>query len=533
MNMNTGQGIYENQRWWATSLYEQEMVAPMAFTLFVHKATLPFASHVYRRMIGLSSPLQRTELETEWGKPSFPIHAFFGLKRGVNDFFSASAQMLQDYSGGSQILAAMRRGGKVTVDADGNVNVQRSGTANRLDAWAVESPWLYSDAQIKYLNRVQDRMNALGAMGDTRVKENGSYLYVHEGELVSARNADKERDKQLTVKDLFVMGATAQQQLDYQYSQYAKDKVDRYESLLKPYVYIESEGDNWVEKKMHSIGRMKLKDEQQESVKISDGGGHYFNIDGSRRRPPEIFMGDHFNTWSQVIPGMTEYGPWLNKTLSPTAMNYFEHWGKTYGDIQQAVGLQVVKSGSMYGDYNEEAGVWSRKNLYDTHRDAYRDVFRMETPAAMQVMKMQSYSMMYEGFRPWWELVKGMATPISSPVYSAYSHVFHGQKPGERRSQLKAQEFAGEVAAARIDAQLAAHGIGTMADVSDNISFKQSGYDEIQQARDAVRRSRFYQRWHDNIYDHYMHRSEMLALASDEHRRNMKVFMRQQMIMGL
>ena len=513
MNMNTGQGVYENQRWWATSLYEQEMVAPMAFSLYVHKALLPFASHVYRRMIGLSSPLQRTELETEWGKPSFPILAFFGLKRGVNDNIAASVQMLQDYSGGSQILAAMRKGGKVTVDADGNVGVQRSGAANRLDSWAVDSPsLLYSDAQIRYLNRLQDRLKTLEARGDDKVKENGSYIYVHDGQLVSDRDeARRNNYEQLTVKKLLDMGAHAEHQLDYKYDLGVENELRRYDELLKPYITVQ------------------LKDEQQESVKISDGGGHYFNIDGSRRRPAEIFMGDHFNTWSQVIPGMTEYGPWMNKTLSPTAVNYFEHWGKTYGDIQQAVGLQVVKSGSMYGDYNEEAGVWSRKNLYDTHRDAYRDVFRMETPAAMQVMKMQSYSMMYEGVRPWWELGKGLAImPFNILSFGTLNPLVQSHDAKKRTN-----EFRGNVDAARIDAQLAAHGIGTMADVGDNVSFKQSGYDEIQQARDAVRRSWFYQRWRDSIYDHYVHRSEMLALASDEHRRNMKVFMRQQMIMGL
>ncbi len=522
MNMNTGQGFYENQRWWATSLYEQEMVLPLTISLYVHKALLPFASHVYRRMIGLSSPLQRTELETEWGKPSFPIHAFFGLKRGINDNFAGTAQVLQDYTGGSQIIAAMRKGGKVSVDADGNVMVQRSGTASRLDSWAVESPWLSSDAQIKYLNRLQDRMKALDAGGDSTVKENGAIVYINKstGELASGRDVDhKSKDSQgetvykpLSVKELMVVQSLAQQEADFRHDPEAERKLNRYSELLKPYITVE------------------LKDQQQESVKISDGGGHYFNIDGSRRRPWEIFMGDHVNTASQVIPGMTEYGPWMAKTLSPTTVNYFEHWGNTFDHLSHPVGLQVVKNGTMYAEnYDEEANVYTRRSSYDMHRDAYRDVFRMESPAALQVMKMQSYAIMYDGILPIVGLTKSLLKmPVNLVTFGAYD------KWSQRRHSEKTQrEFRGDLDAAMIDDQLALHGLGSMRELDDNVGFKHSGYDDLQRARDSVQRNWFWQRWGGKLYENYLHRSEILALQSDESRRNMKVFLRQQMIMNL
>lgn len=506
MNMNTGQGIYENQRWWATSLYEQQMVLPMAFTLWVHTALLPFASHSYRKMLGLSSYLQRTELETEWGKPQFQLLSFFGLKRGVNDVMSASTQMASDYSGAGVAMAALRKGGKVIVAPDGTVSIERSGLAGKLDYVGVESGHTFGDTQLRSQNRLQDRWNAfVNTHGGSVVKDGDNRVYVTPtGEFVTDPAAvDKEHDKPLKVRDLIPAYVNAQDRLSATGGPAAKAEVEKYERWLKPF------------------GSIKMEDDRQESTISWEGGGHYFNIDGSRARPMNLFIVDHVNTWQQVIPGMTEYGPWMAKRTSTPTVNYFEHWGTTYSKIPQAASLNMLKNGYYYGDYDESTGIYSRARSYDTHRDAYRDVFRMETPAAMSVMKMQGYAMMYEGVTP----IIGM---ISTLIPSLHEGKLMSLR--SRHMHAKSSQWQDDSAAA-INAHLARYGIGDGATgqsiIQNNLDFKYSGYNELAMAggsRNAAQRAR------DRLWDNFTHRNDILALQSDEHRRNMREYMRMQLL---
>ncbi|MFA6489064.1 MAG: hypothetical protein WCT52_00100 [Candidatus Micrarchaeia archaeon] len=507
MNMNTGQGIYENQRWWATSLYEQQMVLPMAFSLWVHTALLPFASHSYRKMLGLSSYLQRTELETEWGKPQFQFLSFFGLKRGVNDVMSASTQMLSDYSGAGVAMAALRKGGKVNVAQDGTVTLERSGLANKLDTVGVESAHTFGDTQLRSQNRLMDRWNAyVGTHGDKVVKDGEDRVYVTPtGEFVTdPASVDKEHDKPLKVKDLIKPYVIAQDKVSATNDPSAIAELEKYERWLKPF------------------GTIKMEDDRQESTITWEGGGHYFNIDGSRARPMNLFIVDHVNTWQQVIPGMTEYGPWMSKRTSTTTVNYFEHWGTTYGKVPQAASLNMLKNGYYYNNYDENTDIYSRSKSYDTHRDAYRDVFRMETPAAMSVLKMQGYAMMYDGVEP----IIGM---LSTLVPSFYGGRFMSLR--SRHAQVASSHWHDAGEEARISDHLARFGIGDGSTgygvLQENLNFKYAGYNELAMAggsRNAAQRAK------DRIWDNFTHRNDILALQSDEHRRNMREYMRMQLL---
>jgi len=514
MNMNTGQGIYENPRWWASSLYEQQMVLPMIPTYLVHKMLLPHAAHAYRRMIGLSSFLQRTEKETEWGK-SHPTDfiSFFGLKRGVNDIFSATVQVSLDYLGLSSALAAARKGGSVTVLSDGTVLSERGKLAKWLDRVGVTSGHVGADTQIINQNRLRDRIDTISSeYGDKVVNDGSGVLRVHKetGAIITDTeyktdtfryNADTTRE--LTVNDLRVNFAVLQMQ--YENTNDAREResiqmdIDRYEHWFKPY------------------DTVALKDWRQEVNKSSEGGGHYFMIDGSRDRPMNLFVGDHVNTWQQVIPGMTESGPFMNKTLSTTTVNYFEHWGSTYSGIGQARSLALSKHG-YYHAYDEDSDTYSLRCSYDTRHDAYRDVFKMETPAIMQIMKMQTFEMQYAGFEPFKGLAKGL--PIISWIRK-----IHGSE--QKRMNMALSEAQRD---SHLDAQLALYGIGDSGSSGMNVlaeadRFKYQNYHKIS------RRAKF--RMLDGIYEHYVHRSDIIALQQTEAARNMREFRYQMLLLRI
>jgi hypothetical protein len=373
MNMNTGQGIYENPRWWATAMYEQSFSPFLTFSHYVHRSFLPLASTFYRMQAGLSSPLQRTELETEFGKPkgrlltSLPY--FLGMKRGMNDMMASTSQEFLDFSGMGGVLAGLRKGNKLTFNSDGTVDVKDSWYATHLQRFGVRSEHVGGSTQIAWQNRIHDRINASKEWQDDGLRgkvQEWASKYEDYSYASGARRGELERELKTLEKDL--------------------------DPFASKYIV----------------------DERQEANKRSIAG-NYFNKDGSRDRFMEIFMMDHISTWRPIIPGMTETAPFTGTTLSPQIANYY---ARAPSDKRISTGKHFYVH-----EYDEGVGDWIVADKFNTQRDSMREVYRLETPAMMQFMKIQSQTVQYESLTP---IIQGLLTTFplqlgshSNPIYSA------------------------------------------------------------------------------------------------------------------
>lgn len=352
MNMDTGQGIYENPRWWSVSMYEQQQSPYMTVSDTIHRALLPYVANFYRSQVGLSSFLQRTELDSDWGKQKTKFHTLLGMERGSNDFFGAQAQETLDFMGGSTLLSALRKGGRVKIDGNGNVTSERGWFARQLDRLGVESSHVMSDTQLYNQNRLQDRVLASKEWQDSHLRD-----------------------------------SVQEWMAEYKLLQYEDDgaKKAEHERRLKE---LEQELDPFA---------LRFTDERPQVNQKSAGGGNYFNKDGSRDRFMNLFIVDNVNTWRRIIPGMTETAPFMGGTfLSPEVLAYTDR----AATLAPTSRLAMMNNFNYY-TYDEAAPDGLRLvKRWDTHHDTYRDVYKYDVPVMMHVIKTQSYIKQYEAFQP-------------------------------------------------------------------------------------------------------------------------------------
>lgn len=442
MNMNTGQGIYENPRWWATSMYEHQMVPFMAITHFVHRAFLPLATGFYRKQAGLTSFLQRTELETDYGRQRggfiAAMGSFLGLRRGMNDLMGAQMQEFVDYSGAGTLMAALRQGSKIRQTSDGSYYSEPAAYAKWLKKIGVESSHVGADTQLRSQNRIHDQIGDSEAWKENPVIPTGSTTsrlwdvaskWVDENEKYKFATSEAERE--------------------------ASDKrLKEYERWLNPYM------NDFVDRRPMA---------NRESV-----AGNFFNKDGSRDRFMEIFMNDHQGTWRRIIPGMTEIGPFSGTILSPEVTNYYDR-AKDNSRLGAMRNMYTYK----YKDdaYDGEGGFVLTDN-FSTHRDAMRYAYRLETSALTQLVKMQSGVMQYEMFAPY---ATGIMNSVASfASYFGVKDVYERYHEKRRRVKLETPEID-YVNTALQQAGVRRAGYSNALDILRyDVSVKRSNWDEMQ-----------------------------------------------------
>ncbi|MCX8198186.1 MAG: hypothetical protein N3F07_03275 [Candidatus Micrarchaeota archaeon] len=492
MNMNTGQGIYENPRWWAASIYEQRMILPLMFAHFVHRTFLPLAAGFYRSQIGLSSYLQRTEIETEWGKPRVHLLWLLGLGRGTNDILGATVQEVSDFTGVSDALAALRKIKRVEIDKDGNVYAEQSPVSKFVQRWAVESKHVNSSSQWAFQNRIQDRLLSSKEWADNQslVYRNGEKIYYNPNDLSAEFSVGRPRDE--NYKEMRIRDAVSMWPQLFDASRFSKGaEKEVYEQRLR-----ELEG-------YLNPFASKIIDERPEGNQLSRGVGSFFNKDGSRDRFMEIFQRDHANTWRQVIPGMTEVDPEGNVFISATTAHYYER-----GDSGR---MKLMKDMYSVG-YNEAEDRFFLFNQVDTHRDAFRDTMRLDTPAMMQLLKFQSYVMRYEMFKP-----------ITSSLRSAVPFGL-GDWAYEKIQSRKSWTSLSESERQSVNAQLERYG-ANLDYVQEMLNRKAHNWHYFQEEKE-----RLGVRPLAKIYNRYVERMRWIALASTEQQRNINVMRRQRLL---
>ncbi|VVC01594.1 Uncharacterised protein [uncultured archaeon] len=525
MNMNTGQGVYENPRWWASSMYEQATTPYMTLPHIVHRAFLPLASSFYRAQAGLSSFLQRTELETEFGRQkgrliTAPLY-FIGLKGGKNDIIGASIQEFSDFSGASSLMSAMRRSGKVFINADGTIESAPAWYSKRLQKLGVESDWVSSDTLLYNQNRIHDRLHASKEWeGNSQIRDaNGSLLWKDEkGNFTTVMPSEpSERDS-----------AKAG----------VRDAVKRWVETYDMYQYAGSAEKAKYEEELKNIEQLidpfatKYIDQRPDANKRSVGG-NYFIKDGSRDRFMEIFMMDHISTWSRIIPGMHEYGPagfGGGTQFSPEITNYYER--AKYGSR-----MGMLKEFRLH-EYDETTQDFVVVNKFDTHRDALREVYRLETPAMMQLLKIQSQTMQYEGLTPIWH---GILSTFPFSLGSAWNaeqfwrekYVQEKMKLSEDQHGFMARQlgglgFGGRALRSELEPDEGANYQMVMQSIRDTISVKRANWDQIAAGVQAGKTG--WERTADFLMfrgEAAMERMRLVGLQATEEQRNREEVRRQ------
>jgi|GEM_PF-3747973 len=481
MRYDTGQGMYENPRWWAAMAFEKSMVPGMTAAHFLHRIFLPYSSVAYRDMIGLSSYLQATELDSaRWNKPRYARAALtlFGLRRGVNDFGSATTQDFIDISGLGNRLAAMRSRGKVHISQDGEVYVTHNDIRSKFSSKiATESSHVSASAQIGPQQRPLDKIATSKAWSEW--KDNPS------------------------IHDLVNKWMSAK--VDYDYAENDKErskydaKLKEYEEQLSPYAH-------------------KITDSRAEINVGSRGAGNYFNKDGSRDRFVNAFMAYHSNMWKQVIPGMTETSPDGRTFLSTPTVALLDR-------AAPESRLSAMKYTSAYR-YNEAEKDFVLNFTTTPHVDAYRQNYRLDTPALLHIMKVQSYEKKYEWFRPWTHYLEMI------PGYSEASHFV--QHRTERIKRAGGTKYATDSDAATLESGLGAAGyapFGGIRGLNNLSSLDANNWDEIGMGQ-AARRGWAARKLH-SIAELSLERSRKLSLEATENKRNTEEMRRQLALLGL
>jgi len=375
MAFETGQGMYEPMKLWATGSYEREMMPVAYLATAMHRLFMPYASSYYRHQIGLPSYLQKTELEPgDFGHRSGTFKGIaqfmFGGKSGVSDFDIAYKQKLLDWSGTTTFFSSMAKGRKIGIDDEGNVYSEASASGKIFRALGgVESSWVSSDGQTRGMQRIQDRVLAseLWNNRDTVIREGGAPVKVEKEdgsgqEYLTIGRAVKEWIRVKEEHD-FLSGTEREKH---------QRELEKYESYLSPYM-------------------LKLTDARREANKYGYGG-NYFYEDGSRDRAMNLFLPSHLNTWTQSVPGVFEANPYGQKILSPAPSNVID---------RAPAGSRLGSMKNTYStSYDEESDGFIVRSTSTIHQDSFRDIYRYDTSALMHLIKHQSYNMMYEGINP-------------------------------------------------------------------------------------------------------------------------------------
>jgi hypothetical protein len=327
----------------------------------------------------------------------------------------------------------------------------------------------------------------------TVLRKNGEVVYYHRDDLASGLKMGKPAGADA--------GSYSQLRL--------KDAVSRWAELYEASRFSSGDDKKTYEKRMRELEgyldpfAAKLVDERPESNQTSKGAGSYFNKDGSRDRFMEIFQRDHINTWRQTIPGMTETDPDGTTTLSPTTVSYYE---------RGASGRMRLLKNLYTTSYDEDSDRFVLNNNFDTHRDAFRDVMRLETPAMMQMLKFQGYVMQYEMFKP---VFQGLRSGI--PIVGHHLDERWNQRQGWSRLTESEQAF--------VNGRLEEYG-ASLGTVGETMARKAQNWHYMQEEKDRILGTKLLAR----AYDRYIERERLLALASTAGQRNIGAMRRQRLL---
>ena len=397
MAFETGQGMYEPMKLWATGSYERGMMPVAYFATAMHRLFMPYAASYYRHQIGLPSYLQKTELEPgDFGNRGGAVKGFFqfmlGGKAGLSDFDLAYKQKLLDWSGTTTFVSSMAKSRKIGIDSEGNVYSETSASGRVFKALGgVESSWVSTDGQTRGMQRIQDRVLS------SEVWNNRDSVVRTGGAPVLVDKEDGSGQERLTVGRAVKEWIKEKEEYDFSSGEERKlhqKELEKYESYLSPYM-------------------MKLTDLRRDASKYGYGGT-YFYEDGSRDRAMNLFLPSHLNTWMQSVPGVFESNPYGQRILSPAPSNIID---------RSSEGSRLGSMKNTYStSYDESRGSFIVHSTSTIHQDSFRDIYRYDTSALMHLIKHQSYNMMYEGFNPIVRslpLVSLIGGPIASRVERA------------------------------------------------------------------------------------------------------------------
>ena len=115
--------------------------------------------------------------------------------------------------------------------------------------------------------------------------------------------------------------------------------------------------------------------------------GRDIQEDGSRNRFMELYQGFHTNVWKPTIPGMLDVDPISGKWKPfPQSAAFID---KTTDERLRSMASFTLSR------YNKETGLMEYEDKFDTHMDAYRDVYKKEDSALLHLAKLQSELSMY------------------------------------------------------------------------------------------------------------------------------------------
>ncbi|MCX8175197.1 MAG: hypothetical protein N3E51_03260 [Candidatus Micrarchaeota archaeon] len=484
MGFDTGQGMYENPRTYASSLWEYELIPYLQFVGWAHKFFLPIASTFYRGQAGMSSYFFKTELEPgSAGKVTTDLSLLLRIKKGVSDFASSTWQNISNYAGVTNVVGALQTGGRIKFDELGRSYIDKAWYSNLVKHYAVPSEWYSTYAAIQRQASLQDKIAASDIFKKNEIIVDGEGKNVYMGEDGKIYYGKKEKEEAeragvsfanegqpLRTHDL--AEAWVKTFNEYMFSYGSKkdelrEQLREYENLMKPYMY-------------------SLVDFRAEGARRGTSG-KYFMEDGSRYRFMNLYLPNYMNAWMETIsvPGAFELNPLAGgKELGP----------RIAADISRAE--KDSRLGRMQDEFvlrwNEALQDFIVINNSTIHQDAVRDHYYYRTPALLHTIKYQSYLVRYEWLDPWLSQLPG------------YKFLHHKFFEARRRPELTDEENR------RMRTAMATY-LPTWRDeeISQNIALREANYNPVFRSYES-RATFALQRFFYKRIDSYIHRCRLI-----------------------
>ncbi|VVC01444.1 Uncharacterised protein [uncultured archaeon] len=371
VGLETGQGMYEPAHMWLNSgSWERNYRPYVAFSRAQHKALIPYVSKFYGDLSGMPSYLQKTEMESaRRGRRFFGSTMFFTQTHSMSDFFAQRINSIRDKTGiSSMINAYVGTRSPSSFRAYLGSNYYKS---KHIGADAA------SPAVIRYLDKF-DRYEQIKTKNDQLKSSLAAWR----------AEADTDRKEKLwhdVIADNADIRKTLERLKDSPDSKKAKDELEQATFRRIP----------------------AMEDLRPVEIKAARRAGKYFYDDGSRNRFMNLYLGYHQNIWKPWVPGMTDVDPLTNQMENfPQVANIARN--ATGGPLaaMRRAGYTVYDSENkaVYGDW------------LSTDRDAFRDVYRKDNFALLQLMKYQNDLMGYSGMTPYLETIRSKVGAIKQKV---------------------------------------------------------------------------------------------------------------------
>lgn len=363
VGLETGQGLYEPAHMWLNSgSWERNYKPYVAFSRAQHKATLPFVGKWYANMFGMPSYLQKTETEsTGRGKRFVTLSMNFLQVHNMSDFFTTRINNIKDRTGISSMINAFIR--------------TRSPTKVRsyLEKRYIASSHIHADAPGPEMLRYMDRFGEMD-----RIVEKNETLG---NNLEKWRGETRPTEKENTWHSIILDNPDIKQQLEKWKSAPDSRKVNEELGLA---IFRRTPAPT---------------DLRPIEIKAAMRAGKSFYDDGSRNRFMNLYLAYHQNIWKPWVPGMTDVDPLTNM------MESFPQVANLSRNAEGGPLALMRQAGFMsYG----EGGHAESSDWLSMDKDAFRDVYRKDNMALLQLMKYQNDAISYVGLSPYTESFKRM-----------------------------------------------------------------------------------------------------------------------------